>query len=1029
MVHAQIWTGALSIDWATPGNWNPAAVPGPTDTVTFNANTGNDPSIGAVATSVGRIDLLAGTDAEAFVGTGLLTLAGVGGIGVRNTSTQTHTFAMPMALGGDQTWESTGAGGGGLTFNGAISLDAFALTIAPGTGKTIALSTGAGDVISGTGSMIKTGAGNLTLGNVANTYSGGTTLSGGLTTIGHNANFGTGTLTLAGGSLRSTTDRILTNALVLSGPFTFSAGSGVDFTFSSTSVTGSATLTVDHTTNTGSATTLGFSGAGVVLTSDVVLADTLTQVRSLNTSGVQAFTGLISGAGQIVRNGAGGTLDLATANTHTGGTTLTSGTLRLGHDDAIGTGTLALVAGTLASLGGARLIDNAVTIGGTNTFSAGDAFTFTGATTLTANSALSVANTVTFTGVIGQSGGNRSLTKSGTGTLILSAANTYAGTTTLSAGTTRAGDNAAFGTGTLVLGSAALAADGGPRTFANAVTLGGNTTFVAGDAITFTGAATLTGTRTLTVLNSTTFAGNLGQSVASGLSKAGAGTLLLSGANTYSGTTTLSAGTLLAGSNTAFGTGTLSLGTATLGASGGARTLANAVSLAGNTTFAAGDALTFTGAATLTGNRTLSVLNTTTFSGNLGQSGTRSLTKSGAGTLLLAGANTYSGGTTLSAGTLLAGSNTAFGTGTLSLGSATLGASGGARTLANAVSLAGNTTFAAGDALTFTGAATLTGNRTLTALNTTTFSGNLGQSVASALTKAGAGTLVLAGTNTYTGGTTLSAGTLLAGSNTALGSGTLVLAGGTLGASGGPRTLANAVTLGGNVALGGSDALTLSGTLTHSGGNRVVTISNAALTTFAGNLILAENNASRTLTLDVGAGGLLITGAITAGPGSGIDTLTKSGSGTLTLGANQTYTGGLVLNGGTLDLGGFTHDVTSLNVTADSILDFHGSASSLSVDTLTVQSGVTLTVVNWTETVDAFFSQFDPGASNLSRIIFTGNGPGGRWDGFDGQVFPVPEPAATGLLLLGGTLGLVSLRRRRGKTTIPSPRPNAKLRE
>ncbi len=803
-LRGQTWTGAVSTDWATAGNWSTLAVPGAGDTVTFSSNTARDPSIGAVATSVGRINFNVGTDAEAIAGTATLTLAGVGGHGILNGSALTHTFAPAVALAGDQIWESSGAGAGGLTFNGAVSLGSYALTITSATGKTISLGTGTGDTISGTGSLTKTGAGTLSLGAIAHTFSGGANLSAGLVTIGHNASFGTGALTLAGGELRFSGDRTLANALAVSGPVTISGAAAADLVFSSASVSGSGTITVDSTSASGTATTLGLSGAGVTLASAVVLVDAHTQLRGANTSGTQVFSGLVSGAGQIVRLSAGGTTDLPNANTHSGGTLLSGGTLRLGHDDAIGSGTLTLGAGTLASLGGARTLDNAVT-------------------------------------------------------------------------------------------------------------LGGSTIVAAGEAFTFTGTATLTGTRTLTVLNTTTFSGAVGQSGGTfGLTKAGAGTLLLSGANTYAGTTTLSAGTLLAGSDTAFGAGTLALAGGTVGASGGARTLANAVTLGGNVGFAAGDAFTFTGAATLTGTRTLTVLNTTTFSGAVGQSGgARGLTKAGAGTLLLSGANTYAGTTTLSAGTLLAGSDTAFG------------------------------------------------------------------------------------------------------------AGTLALAGGTVGASGGARSLANTVSLTGNAVVGGAENLTFTGAFSQTGGNRTLAFTNSGLTTFAGSITLAESNTARTLVFNVdgASGGVLLTGSLLAGAGTGVDGFTKAGAGELTFGAAQIYAGTLTLSGGTLDLGGFAHDVTTLNVTASSVLDFGTGASSLSVDTLSVQSGAVLTIMNWMESVDAFYAQFDPGAANLGRIVFSGHGPGGSWDLGSQQVRPVPEPAATGALLLAG-LGAWGVARRRGPGSV-----------
>jgi autotransporter-associated beta strand protein len=141
-----------------------------------------------------------------------------------------------------------------------------------------------------------------------------------------------------------------------------------------------------------------------------------------------------------------------------------------------------------------------------------------------------------------------------------------------------------------------------------------------------------------------------------GLNKNGSGTLVLSSSNTYTGGTTLIAGPLTAGSSSALGSGVLTLQGGTLSASGGALSLANAVTLAGNAAIGGSYALTLTGSVTLTGNRTLTVTDTggATISGAIGQSTSGlGLTKAGVGTLVLSASNTYTGATTVSAGTLL----------------------------------------------------------------------------------------------------------------------------------------------------------------------------------------------------------------------------------------------------------------------------------------------------------------------------------------------------------------------------------------
>jgi fibronectin-binding autotransporter adhesin len=175
------------------------------------------------------------------------------------------------------------------------------------------------------------------------------------------------------------------------------------------------------------------------------------------------------------------------------------------------------------------------------------------------------------------------------------------------------------------------------------------------------------------------------------ITKTGAGTLNLQGANTYGGGLTLSAGTLsienggTSSSNSALGTGTFVINGGTITNGGAADvTLAtnNAQSWAGDFTFAGGSGTKNlnlgTGAVTLTGNRQINVSGTTstlTIGGSVGDGGNGfSLTRGGGGlgTLILSGANTYSGGTVISSGKLTANADGALGAGNVSLTAGTV---------------------------------------------------------------------------------------------------------------------------------------------------------------------------------------------------------------------------------------------------------------------------------------------------------------------------------------------------------------------
>jgi autotransporter-associated beta strand protein len=260
-------------------------------------------------------------------------------------------------------------------------------------------------------------------------------------------------------------------------------------------------------------------------------------------------------------------------------------------------------------------------------------------TTLTLNGDNTGANAVT--GVIGNgsSGGRLAVVKSGNGVWVLSGANTFTGGVTLNSGTLRAGNAAALGTGTLTFAGGSLSSNSttaytltNTMAFTNDATLGDTTNT---GALTLSGNADLGGaTRTLTVLSAATISGTVSNG---GLTKNGAGTLALTGSNTYSGGTNLNAGVL------SFTTG----GLATTGA----------ITFTGNSILKYGASTTTDLSSRLAINNGITGTidtngNNVTLATGFGASGSGSLTKIGAGTLTLSGSNTYTGATTSNVGTL-----------------------------------------------------------------------------------------------------------------------------------------------------------------------------------------------------------------------------------------------------------------------------------------------------------------------------------------------------------------------------------------
>ncbi len=384
------WDGAganTNINTAT--NWDDNANPLFDGTVSVTFGTGGTRA--TINTNVSFLRLIFNRDSNFTVAAGAGTLTvGAGGIdaAIPGSTSRTYTISENVILGADQTWTATnnGAGTATLTVSGAVSGAGRNLTVT-GTGNTNI----SGVIGTGTGSLTKTGTGILTL-TGTNTYSGGTTLLDGTLRVGNNSALGTGTLTIDGGTLSASsgTARTIANDTVIGADFTLGQSSG-----------GTGALTLSGAMDL---------GAG------------LHQVTVDNAS--DTISGVISGTGGITKAGTG-TLILTGANTYTGGTTVSEGTLQVGAGSGLPAGT----AVTLGNTAGATLdLNNLdVTIGSL----AGGGTTGGNVTLGTGTLTIGGSGTGIYAGVISGTGG---LTKTGTGTLVLSGVNTYTGTTTLDGG-------------------------------------------------------------------------------------------------------------------------------------------------------------------------------------------------------------------------------------------------------------------------------------------------------------------------------------------------------------------------------------------------------------------------------------------------------------------------------------------------------------------------------------------------------------------------------------------------------------------
>ena len=1086
------------------------------------ALSGTNTYLGATTLSAGTLRAQGaaslGAGALAING-GTLQLAGDGDTAFGRDTT--------LAAAATLTVDRLTAGPGVTHTLGTLSVGTFALTLSPGT--LVATNTDYGLVFGAatltgnpTFTINKNGTGNGTLtlgalsdGGAARTLikTGAGTLvlsspSAAWTTPGDALRINNGTVRAAASDVLGTVADITLNATAANATALLDLN-GNDLAAASITFGGGATKTSANNLSTGAGTlTLGggitFIATGNPLGSTLSgnLALTTAHIFNIGDSTTAAndltISALISGtAAGFTKTGAG-TLVLSGWNTYSGQTQVQSGALSInslgnvaGGPSALGNpadalaGTIALGSGTSAATltytGAATASDRALDLAGTTggatinasgtgplTLSGSITASGAGAKTLTLGGTHTGANT--FSGILADSdGGATSLIKTGTGNWVLGGLSTYTGQTQIQSGALGINSLGSLGTGPSALGNPSTISTGaialgsltntvtltyaGPATLSNRPLDLAGTTGAITLAVTGTGALTLTGgvtasgagSKTLTLNAANVDENELGGIIAdnspankTSISKTGAGTWKLSGINTYSGATTLTAGTLVAGNDAAFGTGTLALGGGTLRGDGTARILANNISLtATGVTIGGASALTFGGTLTnaLAGNPTLNFTNTaaTTFTAinlsntaanrtvvlsiandvlvtgaiaNGGTSTASSLTKSGAGKLTLSGVNTYAGVTTLTAGTLRATTSpAALGAGTLSLG-------GGILELANDTGLAfnRNTSITASatikvDRLTSgagvihalgnlsASASTLTvqpgalvladtpyglafGNLSLSAnpftLNVANNGSAPGTVAFASLTNSAAVGLVLNGPGTVTFNT--ASGVVTSGTPLAINRGILRLnASGALGASALANVTVNATAAGEtalldlngysqsllNLTLGGATATATStnnistgtGILTL-GGNVTFTSTNNPLgSTLSGNLALASG--SRTFTINDSANAAidLEISAVVSGAGG----LIKAGAGRLDLSGANTYSGATTLSAGTLrattnpsalGLGALTLGAGTLELAGDSDIGFGNSASitassTIKVDRLTSGAGVT----------------------------------------------------------------------------------------
>lgn len=676
-----LWDGnggaGADSNWGTANNWNPNTAPtagGNNQDLQFAGSSKTSPNAnGGTAWEIRKITFNSGASPFTLGGTTI----DIGSGGIINNSSNSQTINNLLDATANQSWAATS---GALVFD-AVTISTATLTL---TGSN-AITLGSNN---GVGSILTNSAGNRTLRNNA---------SGAVTIY---------KIDLSNDATNRTLD-----------------------------IDGSGTTTVTNTISNGvssAASKLSYSGTGKLILQGTNTYDGTTAVTS-GTLTIQNGSALGSATnGTTISNGA--TLELE----HATGMTISGETLTLSGTGVSANGALNNVSGSNTWTGNIGLAANTkiqsdaglLTISGDIARSGGTnrAVVFDGSGDITVSGA--IAGTVT------------TLTKNGSGVLTLSnASNAYSGATTITAGTLALSGSGVIPTTNLVLNGGVLAtrgtfsralgtgsnqvqfgaAGGGFAAYGGALSITGFTgtptwgmtnrflptggalifgSAIADNVVTWTNNFSLgTAARTITVddnINTTAdyanISGMISGGAGGGITKNGAGLLVLSGSNTYTGATLVSAGTLNLQNNNALGTGTAGTtvssgaalelqggitaanGTLTLNGTGdggngalrsvsGANAWNNSIALGSDATItssASGNLLTignYTANTVAMGSNTLTAdgAGDIKFKANVGGSGdTGGFIKNGSGTTTFNGdGNFYTGTTSVNAGTLV----------------------------------------------------------------------------------------------------------------------------------------------------------------------------------------------------------------------------------------------------------------------------------------------------------------------------------------------------------------------------------------
>jgi autotransporter-associated beta strand protein len=899
----------------------------------------------------------------------------------------------------------------GITFSGNSVLGFSANTIV-NANRTIAINNGVqatidtqavlvtvSGAITGDGSLLKVGAGTLTISGVSD-YTGATTVAAGTLAIGST------------GSILGSTDITVTGALVLG------AANAVN---STVNVTNAGTIVVNANQ------TFGSYNDGGVSTTTIAAATTLTLRGG-------SYGGAINGAGALAINSAG-TVTLSGLSGFTGGVTLAGGTLSVALNSNLGGG-----AGPVTFNGGI-LRATGTDFTSPRTFNvnnvAGNVFYVDSASAATISGPLAGAGTLSIQGGGDVTFGGNSVA--------------FTGAIAINGSTVFINSNNALSGGSVVFNDATAALDlsGTNANVGNLVSGGAGFGYVTNSAAT---PATLT----VNGASSSNYSGVLADGgVGTGtlgleVAITGGAALTLSGNNSYTGATNLSSGTLAVTALNNLGAGAINFNGGTLAFYGSSFSFSNTLNVNIASTIFVDTALTITSTGTVNGSTndlTKAGAGTLVFEGNVTgnlevtngtvqanpnniagnivlsnnstieftSTGTFGQTITGVGnvgvvnsTVTLTGTmSTYSGNTYLNAATLVVGNAGSIGVGGLSLSSGTVSV---VSTINGVIPIAvanGTTnTFSVANNVTFGTAGAITGNNTST------------------IVKDGLGAMILSGDGSgYAGSWAVNAGTLAVAGAGTIGSGNVtVSAGGLFALVNTSNVLTNAVTLYDNGAIGFQGNNTFGGTITVTTGTGILGFDIGSNTTLTGTI-----NKNGTTVEFYGTGANVTIAGSLVGSLANSDVIFNSSTVSATnytLTASQDYNGPtFITNGSILTLGGsnllpgtsnpstprtaMTFTTSSPTATSTfNLQTFSDTVSTLATagtnsasTVITGQNGSTLTVAP-TSAGTSIFAGHVTGQMSLAF-----NGVGGSYQVFTGiSTYTGSTTINSGALLVNGSI-------------------------